>query len=152
MGGLRLVGQKAIMKLAAAIILVAGLSTTAQAVETGTLTLACKGTAVAYEGAEPEQLSMGLIVNFTAGTVEGFFIDDSITWGYTPVKIASINEVTVTIGGSAKNHAVNNSMEGTIDRVTGDVDASHTTTDAKTGKMLHQTTYSLKCKPTQRLF
>ena len=66
---------------------------------------------------------MGLIVNFTAGTVEGFFIDDSITWGYTPVKIASINEVTVTIGGSAKNHAVNNSMEGTIDRVTGDVDA-----------------------------
>ena len=53
------------IKLAAAIILVVGLSTAAQAVETGTLTLACKGTYV-LAGQEPEQLSMGLIVNFTA--------------------------------------------------------------------------------------
>ena len=47
-------------------------ATTAQAVETGALTLACKGTAVAgYEDAKPEPFSMSLIVSFTAGTVFG---------------------------------------------------------------------------------
>ena len=47
------------MKPAAAIILVVGLSTAAQAVETGTLTLACKGTTVTGEGA-PDPLSRRL--------------------------------------------------------------------------------------------
>jgi hypothetical protein len=141
------------MKLAAAIILVVGLSTTAQAVETGTLTLACKGTVVDnYNGPEPEQLSMGLIVNFTTGAVEGFILPDIPKWGYYPVNIERMNEVIVTFSGSGGTGGINSSMSGTIDRVTGDVDASHTDTDAKTGKMLNQTTYSLKCRPTQRLF
>jgi hypothetical protein len=135
------------MKLAAAIILVVGLSTAAQAVETGTLTLACKGTYV-LAGQEPEQLSMGLIVNFNAGTVEGFDV------GLIQIKITGINEVTVTFGGSGRSFLSNLSMSGTIDRVTGDVDAEETMTDAKTGKMLGggRDTYSLKCRPTQRLF
>ena len=59
------------MNTASAIILVVGLSTAAQAVETGALTLACKGRAVAgYEDAKLEPLSMGLIVNFAAGTIQ----------------------------------------------------------------------------------
>ena len=136
------------MKLAAAIILVVGLSTAAQAVETGTLTLACKGTWV-VAGQEPEQLSMGLIVNFNAGTVEGIDVGPNI-----PVKITGINEVTVAFGGSGRYLVGNLMMSGTIDRVTGDVDAEETMTDAKTGKMLGggRDTYSLKCRPTQRLF
>jgi hypothetical protein len=47
---------------------------TAQAAEpTGTLTLACQGT-VTGTGTEekPELISMGVIVNFTTGMVQGF--------------------------------------------------------------------------------
>jgi hypothetical protein len=144
------------MKLSAAIILVVGLSTAAQAVETGTLTLACKGTWV-LEGQEPEQLSMGLIVNFNAGTVEGFnagTVEGFDVGQNIPVKIAGINEVTVAFGGSGRYFLGGNlRMSGTIDRVTGDVGAEEVVTDEKTGKMLGgRLTYSLKCRPTQRLF
>jgi hypothetical protein len=46
----------------------AALSTTAQAVETRTLTFACKGTTVSgIPDAKPEPFSMSLIINFTAG-------------------------------------------------------------------------------------
>jgi VCBS repeat-containing protein len=136
------------IKLAAAIILVVGLSTAAQAVETGTLTLACKGTWV-LAGQEPEQLSMGLIVNFNAGTVEGFDLGFSQN---IPVKITGINEVTVAFGGSGRYLVGNLMMSGTIDRVTGDVGAEEVVTDAKAEKVLSRTSYSLKCRPAQRLF
>lgn len=53
--------------------MVAGLSMTARAAEPATLTLACTGTATSEtEDAKPEPVSMGIIVNFTAGTVNGF--------------------------------------------------------------------------------
>jgi hypothetical protein len=138
------------MKPAAAMILVAGLSTTAQAVETGTLTLACKGTIVAgYEGAKPDPISMGLIVSFTAGTVQGFGDPGLLD---VPIKITGINEVTVSFRGSARVLDSDWSMSGSIDRVTGDVDASQISTDPKTGKMITSSGYSLKCRPTQRMF
>jgi len=46
---------------------------TAQAADT-TLTLACQGTTTVttMEGAKPEPVSMGIIVNFTKNTVHGF--------------------------------------------------------------------------------
>ena len=45
---------------------------TAQAADT-TLTLACQGTATSgVEDAKPEPVSMGIIVNFTKRTVQGF--------------------------------------------------------------------------------
>jgi hypothetical protein len=136
------------MKPAAAMILVAGLSTTAQAVETGTLTLACTGTTVAgYEGAKPEPTSMSLILNFAAGTVQGFGVPG---WWEPAVRITGINEVTVAFGGSAPE--VSLSLLGTIDRVTGEVEANETQTDTKTGKTFGSTSYSLKCRPMQRMF
>lgn len=130
-------------------------ATTAQAVETGTLTLACKGTNVAgYEGANPEPFSMSLIISFTAGTVQGFG-----TPGFSdpPVKITGINDVTVAFGGSTQAPArvLGNSdwsLNGTIDRVTGEVEANEILTDAQTGKKFASTSYSLKCRPTQRMF
>jgi hypothetical protein len=50
-----------------------GLSiSTAQAAETGTLTLACEGTVADEQAdAKPKPISMGMIVNFTARTVAG---------------------------------------------------------------------------------
>jgi hypothetical protein len=73
-------------------------STAARAAEPATLTLACQGTATANtEDAKPEPVSMGIIINFTNRTVQGF--------GYPglsdfPVKITAMNEVTVAFGGS----------------------------------------------------
>jgi hypothetical protein len=140
------------MKPAAAIamILVAGLSTTAQAVETGTLTLACKGTIVAgYEGAKPDPISMSLIISFTAGTVQGFGTPGLMD---PTIKITGVNEVTVAFGGSYQVlGAADWSLNGTVDRVTGDVEASQIGTD-KTGKTFASTSYSLKCRPAQRMF
>jgi hypothetical protein len=136
-------------------ILVAGLSTAAQAVETGTLTLACKGTTVAgYNGGQPEPYSMSLILNFTDGKVQGFGTPGLLD---PPVKITGINDVTVAFGGSTQASArvlglSDWSLNGTIDRVTGEVEASQTLTDAKTGKTFGSTAYSLKCRPMQRMF
>jgi hypothetical protein len=44
------------------------------------------------------------------------------------------------------------STEGTIDRITGDLEFTETSTDLKTGKVISQSNYSLKCRPTQRMF
>jgi hypothetical protein len=138
------------LKAAAAMILVAGLSTTAQAVETGTLTLACKGTTVApNNGGQPDPVSMGLIVSFNAGTVQGFGDPGLID---VPIKITGINEVTVSFGGSARVANSDWNMSGSIDRVTGEVEATQNLTDATTGKSYSRTGYSLKCRPTQRMF
>jgi hypothetical protein len=84
------------MKPAAAMILVAGLSTMAQA-QTGKLTLACNGTT-------------------TVGT-------DAATPGLVdlPVKITGVNDVTVSFVGNARLFGSNWNVTGSIDRVTGGV-------------------------------
>src|SRR5215813_8450320 len=138
------------MKPVAAMILAAGLSTMAQAAETGTLTLACKGTTVAgYEGANPDPISMGLIVNFTIGTIQGFGTPGLLD---VTVKITGINDVTVAFGGSDRVSGSDWSIMGSIDRVTGDVKATQTSTNPTTRKTFSSTGYSLKCRPTQRMF
>jgi hypothetical protein len=135
---------------AAAIILVAGLSTMAQAAETGTLTLACKGM-TALGDANPDPVSMGLIVNFTTGTVQGFGNPGLLDY---PVKITGINDVTVAFGGGSERQLTSDhvSITGSIDRVTGDVEATKIMANAKTGNVYASLTYSLKCRPTQRMF
>jgi hypothetical protein len=136
-------------------ILVAGLSTAAQAVENGTLTLACNGTTVSgVPDAKPEPSSMSLIFNFTAGMVQGFGVPGLQD---PPVRITGINDVTVAFGGATRASAralglSDWSLIGTIDRVSGDVEASEMATDAKTGKTIYSTSYSLKCRPMQRMF
>jgi hypothetical protein len=78
--------------------MVAGLSMTAQAAEPQTLTLACKGTATSgVEDAKPEPVSMGIIVNFTNRTVQGFGTPGMLDY---PIKITAWNDVTVVFAGS----------------------------------------------------
>jgi hypothetical protein len=132
--------------IALAVTLV-GLST-AHAADT-TLTLACQGTmTTSMEDAKPDPISMGIIVNFTNRTVQGF---GGLIWDY-PVKIAAWNDVTVTFGGSQDDKFSKASIMGNIDRVTGDVGATSMVTDAKTGKTITSTSYALKCRPAQRMF
>ena len=150
------------MKSAAAILVVAGLSTMAQAAETATLTLACSGRIAAkYEGPKLDQssttamvsstaYSTSVIVDFTAETVQGFgpsMIDARI-------KITGVNDVNVAFAGSGRGSSGGWlwSVKGSIDRVTGDLEASIWSPDPETGKNIISAEYSLNCRPAQRLF
>jgi putative ABC transport system substrate-binding protein len=58
----------------------------------------------------------------------------------------------VFVGGGDPVRSSIASIRGNIDRVTGDVDATSMMSDAKTGKIIISTSYTLKCSPTQRKF
>jgi hypothetical protein len=130
--------------------MVAGSSTTAQPADT-TITLACRGTVTSgVEDAKPDPISMGIIVNFTNRTVQGFGHPGLMDY---PVKITGWNDVTVVFGGSAElAKSSRDSIFGSINRVTGDVEASQLATYIKTGKTIGSTNYALKCRPAQRMF
>jgi len=102
---------------------------TAQAADT-VLTLACQGTTTSgVENAKPEPVSLGIIVNFTNRTVQGF----GNVLDY-PIKITVWNDVTVVFEGSSPRSITS----GSIDRVTGDAEATSILMDA-TSKILMST-------------
>ena len=113
----------------------------AQATEpTGTLTLACQGTVTntTQTDAKPEPISMGIIVDLkTEGAVGGF------------TNLAHINRFKATTI-EFLGHIDGWWVEGSIDRVTGDVSATEWLSDQ--GRLLLKKEYSLKCSPAQRKF
>jgi hypothetical protein len=117
-----------------------------------TLTLACQGTTTVttMEGAKPEPV---LIVNFTKNTVHGF---GHPGWSDPPVKITVVNEVMVAFGGSESSLGSKSSISGSVDRITGDVEATYMlTTDRENkweNKVLFSMNYAPKCRPAQRMF
>ena len=118
----------------------AGLSiSTAQAAERAVV-LACEGKLTQPSGTKPEPVSIGIIVNFTAGTVTWADSSDS------PLKITRLDEKTVAFRGSNGSRT----LTGSIDRKTGDTDATSTVMgDSKTRRINR---YSLKCRPEPRMF
>ena len=111
---------------------------TAQAAEpTGTLTLACNGT-VTGTGTEdkPKPVSMGVIVNFTNRTVQGFDVLAQIT---------AVDNVVITF-----NRSNSPFLDGRIDRVTGLLQAGYLVMSGN--KVTIAQNYSLKCTPAQRKF
>jgi hypothetical protein len=133
----------------ACIALVVMLVSTAHA-DDATLTLACQGTTTfGTEAAKPEPVSMGIIVNFTNRTVHGFGYPGFSGRFDFPVKITGMDAVTVAFHGSSQT---GESITGSIDRVTGDVEARIQMSDSKTGDLLSILRYALKCRPTQRMF
>jgi hypothetical protein len=121
---------------------------TAQAADT-TLTLACQGTTTLGSEGKPQPISMGIIVNFTKRTVQGF---GHPGWIDYPVQITAWNDVTVAFSGSQAIGNQEMSISGSIDRVTGEVEASDLSTDTKTHETVASLHYALKCRPTQRMF
>jgi hypothetical protein len=115
---------------------------TAQAADT-TLMLACKGT-ITTGDAKPEPISMGLIFNFTKRTVQG--LSDG-------VKITTWDDVTVSFSHFNEDPETKNKSWslGNIDRITGDLEASFFFETPKKVP-LDVTTYTLKCRPAQRMF
>jgi hypothetical protein len=122
----------------------------AQAAEPETLTLACQGTTTSTltPDAKPEPISMGVIVDFTNRTVHGFGYPGFSGRFDFPVKITGMNEATVAFHGSGQTE----NITGSLDRVTGDVEARIQMSDSKTGDLLSILRYALKCRPTKRLF
>jgi hypothetical protein len=66
-----------------------------------------------------------------------------------------VNEVTISFQGErpdGPNAVTNRRIDGSIDRVTGAVDATSTLMNLKTSKIVSSTSYVLKCRPAQRMF
>jgi hypothetical protein len=60
--------------------------------------------------------------------------------------------VTITFAGSEKHGDLVFHINGSTDRVTGDVEARYLLFDEKTNKPLSTTAYALECRPTQHMF
>jgi hypothetical protein len=122
--------------------MVAAVSMTVQAADE-TLTLACQGTTTTKVGGGPpkqEPFSMGVTIDFTDGTVAAGFMPH---FGVFREKITSIiNERTVGFAGMDKS---GDGISGSIDRVTGDLEAISVIGN-------WTISYSLKCRPAQRMF
>ena len=134
----------------AALLLVLAAASAAE--PTGTLTLACEGTAadktdLIREAARPEPVSMGLIIDFTTKTIAGF---ERVFPSFTgdQVKITVVDNTSIGFSGTDGGGGA---VFGTVDRTTGDVEAT-TEHWNQEDKLQWATVYSLKCKPTQRMF
>ena len=127
--------------------LLAGLMTAQAADET--LTLACQGTVIAWtqKDAENEPISVGMIVNFTNGTVQGFGDPGSVD-----VRITAVNDVAILFRGNKPDGAGFLNISGAMDRVSGLVQARVESTDETGVKVLDARRYDLKCRPTRRMF
>jgi hypothetical protein len=135
------------------LLALAALSTAQAAEPTGTLTLACEGTATDQkadlrEAAKPEPVSMGLIVDFTTNTVAGF---ERVFASFSAARVKIIVFDSTSIGFSGTD-PVGATIFGTVDRITGDVEAATEHWNHETNILQWATSYSLKCKPTQRMF
>jgi hypothetical protein len=94
----------------------------------------------AYSPPKQEPFSMGVTINFTDGTVAAGFMP---RFGVFREKITSIiNERTVEFSAMDKG---GDGVSGSTDRVTGDLEANSVVGN-------WTISYSLKCKPTQRMF
>jgi hypothetical protein len=102
--------------------------------------------------AKPEPYRMSVIFNFTTRTVQGINSPAFPELNY-PIKITGADDVAVAFRGSGQvlQEGVA-STEGTIDRITGDLEFTETLSDPKDGKVISQTNYALKCRPAQRMF
>ena len=119
---------------------------TAQAAEpTVTLTLACQGTVMdnIKRDAKPKPISMGIVLNFAARTVQGFpHIGDA--------EITKVDDSRIVFVASYDDNNVEWGFAGTVDRVTGDLKAHWMLMNMETGNS-HIVAYRLKCQSTQRM-
>ncbi|MFY9785339.1 MAG: hypothetical protein WAK08_06295 [Pseudolabrys sp.] len=116
-------------RVGALLLLAWGFAATAQA-QPATLTLTCRGTTT--DSSEPDAkkypVSMSIVVNFTDRTVQGFYLLELLD---IPVKIMAANKV-VALGGQRKSPSTLTSIHGSLDRTTGDLEATLTVSEPKT--------------------
>ena len=128
-------------RILASAAIIADLTIAAQAAAPETLTLTCKGTAtIRADFPKPYSLSMDLVVDFTARTVQGTARQRPYVFG-DQLQITEWNEATVIFRGFSQFLGKN--VSGSMDRMTGDVGMVATSTTQTID-------YSLKCTPAQR--
>jgi hypothetical protein len=114
-----------------------------QASELMELTLSCDGKTtnmMADSDTKPESVTkMGVLVNLREGTVLGF--------GH-PARIKSSDAASVDFGGESGNWSV----QGTIDRITGSVEATTMLMNQNTNKIIMSYSWDLHCSPVKRVF
>ena len=119
---------------------------TAQAADE-TLTLACQGTAsMSGDIGDTGPVSMGLVVDMAKRTVHGFreqFVRDGHE---TELKITEVKEAILVLRGPTGSTGV--SVSGFMDRMSGDM----TVTVSQEPPAAFTKTYTLKCRPAQRMF
>jgi hypothetical protein len=113
---------------------------TAQVAEpTGTLTLACDGTRTQSD-AKPEAISTSVVINFAGRTIEGTSADDLRLFGGVQIGIWKYDDMTIRFGTAFAHWDV----FGSIDRVTGNMEATRRQYDQKTHEVRYSTGYSLR--------
>jgi len=128
---------------AALVIVVAGLSWSAQA---ETLALRCEGTVKEEMKPKPVSVSMDIIINFSDRTVKGFGVS-----GIDTVEITSVTETSIGFSTPVRSDPTWTAT-GSIDRVTGNLEATTAMWNPSKHSILAVSRYSLKCRPTQRMF
>jgi hypothetical protein len=124
----------------AAILLALVSLSAAQAAEPNTLTLTCEGTVDPW-GVPPSPISVSIVLDFAAGTMTNFFTD--VPW--VTVRMGAVDDVHITFGGRGSRDDLLPNISGSIDRVTGGLEAWALYVGG-------QKKYSLKCRPAQRMF
>ena len=134
-------------KATAAALVIAGLGM-AHAEESLIMTLVCSGTATdtTKSDSKAEPFSMGMIVNFRARSIAGFTYPSADAF---PVKITAFNDVTIAFSGSNKHGSW--IISGSLDRVTGDLEATSVVVNETTHNIVSGTGYLLKCRRAKRM-
>jgi hypothetical protein len=92
---------------------------------------------------DSKSVSINIVLDFTTRKIEfpGF--------SSFPIGIVQATDALVTFNGYDKTQGYSWAFIGTINRVTSEMEAVYTVV---ANELYSTTTYSLKCKPTQRMF
>ena len=132
------------------------------AAQARSLTLGCSGTATTTDipkgGVESDPkkeniVDMSIVVNLDERTVSGLWFDKDASGQYVnkPLPIVAVDANSVTFRGERRDVGVSTGgIEGTVDRITGHVDARQITL-YRNGSM-SILVWDLRCKPTTPLF
>ncbi len=125
--------------------------------QAASLTLGCSGTVtgtevpkagVAGDPAKDNVVDMSVIVDFDQRAVSGFWAEMNGVHNLIPITAVDAN--AVTFKGVKKFLGSDASIDGTVDRITGKVDANETWLWSNGGMRL--VVWDLRCRPTKPLF
>lgn len=139
------------------ILVLAAMVLWANIAHAASLTLGCSGTVattavpkngVAGDPQKENLTEMSVVIDFDKRTVAGLWAE--MNGFHTQLPITAVDANSVTFKGRRKYSVSDSSIEGTVDRITGHVDATETVLWSNGG--LSMMTYDLSCKPTKPLF
>jgi hypothetical protein len=122
--------------IAAAFVLVSPTAKTQSEV----ITLKCNGT-MSSGGDQP--ISILMMLNLADRTVRGIGLPGLIDY---PIKITSADDTTIAFSGAEEISDTISSIAGSIDRKSGDLEATSVMANQKTHETFSTITYMLRCK------